>query len=113
VAADEIKQLRDIERLIQRRLPRIEIEGFEPNHQLPTAGPIPTKPKTKPKAKSKPKAHRRRQNQRTKPPENVNGNQLRPQAQQPDVNGNLKTFVESDDQKKPKRRFRPRRSRSS
>ena len=113
VAADEIKQLRDIERLIQRRLPRIEIEGFEPNHQLPAAGPIPTKPKTKPKAKSKPKAHRRRQSQRTKPPENVNGNQLRPQAQQPDVNGNLKTFVESDDQKKPKRRFRPRRSRSS
>ena len=35
VSADEIKQLRDIERLIQNTLERDEIEGFEPEHQLP------------------------------------------------------------------------------
>ena len=47
VAADEIKQLRDIERLIRAPLPREEIEGFEPKHQLPASGPIPTSPKVK------------------------------------------------------------------
>jgi len=36
VCADEIKQLRDIERLIKRELPREEIEGYEPDHALPT-----------------------------------------------------------------------------
>ncbi|MCP4843130.1 MAG: DEAD/DEAH box helicase, partial [Halieaceae bacterium] len=35
VSADEIKQLRDIERLIQSTLERDEIEGFEPEHHLP------------------------------------------------------------------------------
>ena len=35
VCADEIKQLRDIERLIRRDLDRVEVEGFEPEHQLP------------------------------------------------------------------------------
>jgi ATP-dependent RNA helicase RhlE len=35
VCADEIKQLRDIERLIRTILVREEIEGFEPDHQLP------------------------------------------------------------------------------
>lgn len=35
VSADEIKQLRDIERLIKMVLPREEIEGFEPDHVLP------------------------------------------------------------------------------
>ena len=35
VSADEIKQLQDIERLIQNTLERDEIEGFEPEHQLP------------------------------------------------------------------------------
>jgi ATP-dependent RNA helicase RhlE len=35
VCADEIKQLRDIERLIGMNLPREEIDDFEPDHQLP------------------------------------------------------------------------------
>ena len=35
VCADEIKQLRDIERLIRNTLLREEIEGFEPEHRLP------------------------------------------------------------------------------
>ncbi|WP_160152407.1 DEAD/DEAH box helicase [Microbulbifer sp. ALW1] len=38
VSADEIKQLRDIERLIQKPIEREEIEGFEPDHQLPESG---------------------------------------------------------------------------
>ncbi|SEA09260.1 DEAD/DEAH box helicase [Microbulbifer marinus] len=38
VSADEIKQLRDIERLIKKPVPREEIEGFEPDHQLPESG---------------------------------------------------------------------------
>src|SRR5690606_27326169 len=35
VSADEIKQLQDIERFIQSKLKRDEIEGFEPKHALP------------------------------------------------------------------------------
>jgi len=35
VSADEIKQLVDIERLLKRKLERFEVEGFEPEHQLP------------------------------------------------------------------------------
>ncbi|QKX16143.1 DEAD/DEAH box helicase [Microbulbifer sp. YPW1] len=38
VSADEIKQLRDIEKLIQKPIEREEIEGFEPDHQLPESG---------------------------------------------------------------------------
>ncbi|MDP3560786.1 MAG: DEAD/DEAH box helicase [Legionellaceae bacterium] len=36
VSADEIKQLQDIEKLIKRKIPRVEIDDFEPSHQLPT-----------------------------------------------------------------------------
>ncbi|MGK3933865.1 helicase-related protein, partial [Enterococcus faecium] len=35
VSADEINQLNAIERLIKRKLNRVEIEDFEPNHTLP------------------------------------------------------------------------------
>ena len=36
VSADEISQLLEIEKLIKRRLDRVEIDGFEPKHSLPT-----------------------------------------------------------------------------
>ncbi|WP_419419578.1 DEAD/DEAH box helicase [Legionella sp. D16C41] len=36
VCADEFKQLQDIEKLIQQRLKKVEVDGFEPNHRLPT-----------------------------------------------------------------------------
>ncbi len=42
VSADEIKQLKDIERLIKRKIDREEIEGFEPQNfvqQSPPANP--------------------------------------------------------------------------
>ncbi|MFV8781292.1 DEAD/DEAH box helicase [Microbulbifer sp. SA54] len=38
VSADEIKQLRDIEKLINKQIEREEIDGFEPDHQLPESG---------------------------------------------------------------------------
>ncbi|MCP0913761.1 DEAD/DEAH box helicase [Legionella sp. 27cVA30] len=44
VSADEIGQLSAIEKLIQRKLERIEIEDFEPNHNLPNST-LPTQPK--------------------------------------------------------------------
>lgn len=37
VCADEIEQLQAIERLIKRPLERIEIDDFEPQHQVPTS----------------------------------------------------------------------------
>ena len=37
VSADEIKQLQDIEKLIKRRLDRVEIDDFEPKHALPSS----------------------------------------------------------------------------
>ena len=39
VCADESKQLRDIERVINKPLERVEIEGFEPDHVLPLSSP--------------------------------------------------------------------------
>ena len=43
VSADEAKQLWDIEKLIQKPIEREEIEGFEPDHQLPASGGKPGK----------------------------------------------------------------------
>ncbi len=42
VSADEIKQLQDIEKLIKVKIKREEIEGFEPEHNVPES--IKTKP---------------------------------------------------------------------
>ncbi len=41
VSADEISQLNEIEKLIKRRLDRVEIDGFEPTHSLPAPGSEP------------------------------------------------------------------------
>ncbi|MEE9310394.1 MAG: DEAD/DEAH box helicase [Cocleimonas sp.] len=37
VSADEFKQLRDIENLINQQLERILVDGFEPNHDVPAS----------------------------------------------------------------------------
>ena len=59
VSADEVSQLQKIERLIKKSIPREEIDGFEPEHRLPTK-PVKTNGKRPPrKAKSKPGAERR------------------------------------------------------
>lgn len=42
VSADEINQLNEIEKLIKRRLDRIEIDGFETKHSLPASGSLST-----------------------------------------------------------------------
>ena len=40
VSADEIKQLNDIERVVQRHLTRDYISGFEPEHEVPQSAPL-------------------------------------------------------------------------
>ena len=60
VSADEMAQLQKIEKLIKKSLPREEIEGFEPEHRLPTKE-VKTSGKRPPK-KAKPKSGARRGN---------------------------------------------------
>jgi len=56
VSADEIKELKGIERLIQQALPRKEIAGFAPKTPL---GSTPSAPKAlKPKKPKRPNSHR-------------------------------------------------------
>ncbi|MDX1695094.1 MAG: DEAD/DEAH box helicase [Ketobacteraceae bacterium] len=62
VSADEFDELTNIERLIQKPLPRQEVEGFEPSHQVPES-----KTNLKPLKPKKPKKPRKPQN-----PEQVN-----------------------------------------
>ena len=54
VSADEAKQLVQIERLIQKNLPRIMIDGFEPDHDVPESQDIrrPHRPTHKPRPKT-------------------------------------------------------------
>lgn len=40
VSADEFKQLRDIEKLIKREIPRVEIEGFVPRLAVPSSASV-------------------------------------------------------------------------
>ncbi len=54
VSADEVAQLRAIERLIRKRLTRDDIKGFEPDHIVPES-PSPTAPVKKVKKPKKPK----------------------------------------------------------
>ena len=45
VSADEIKQLNDIEQVIQRHITREYVDGFEPDHEVPASAPL-RKPRT-------------------------------------------------------------------
>ena len=66
VSADEVSQLQKIEKLIKKSIPREEIEGFEPEHRLPTK-PIKTNGKCPPrKAKAKLGAKKHRDGQSKK-----------------------------------------------
>ena len=63
VSADEVSQLQKIEKLIKKSIPREEVEGFEPEHRLPTK-PVKTSGKRPPKkAKAKPGAKKHRDGQ--------------------------------------------------
>lgn len=53
VSADEIQQLSDIERLIQKLLPRKFVDGYEPIHDVPESK---LRPPARPKKPKKPKA---------------------------------------------------------
>ena len=64
VSADEAKLLQDIERLIQKKIPRTLIDDFEPDHDVPDAA-LNTKPfKARKPKKSKPQSHRNNSNQK-------------------------------------------------
>ena len=70
VSAEEVAQLQKIERLIKQSLPRHEIEGFEPEHRLPTkdvASPGKRRPRNKTKAKTHAKPASRNQSRQGKP----------------------------------------------
>jgi ATP-dependent RNA helicase RhlE len=41
VSADEIKQLKDVERVLKRQIPRVDVPGFEPRESLNNARPTP------------------------------------------------------------------------
>jgi ATP-dependent RNA helicase RhlE len=51
VSADEVQQLQDIERLIQRLLPRKLVDGYEPTHDVPESK---LRPPARPKKPKKP-----------------------------------------------------------
>lgn len=58
VSADEARQLNSIEKLINQRLKRVEIDEFVPTHIVPTTIASKHKPKSRSNFKSKPRAQR-------------------------------------------------------
>ena len=63
VSADEVAQLQKIEKLIKKSLPREEVEGFEPEHRLPTKEVKSSGKRPPKKAKAKPGARKPRDGQ--------------------------------------------------
>jgi len=63
VSADEVAQLQKIEKLIKKSLPREEVEGFEPEHRLPTKEVKSSGKRPPRKAKAKPGARKQRDGQ--------------------------------------------------
>ena len=97
VSADEIDQLKDIERLIGKVVTRDYVGGFEPIHEVP---PSPTPSAHKPKHAKKPKSYddnataprnhapRRNSSNRGNSSANANGRSNNPQRQSTDSTGN-------------------------
>ena len=101
VSADEIKQLKGIEQLIQKHITREYVDGFEPDHELPPSGLLSKSHKAKRAAKAGKGHHHKHQGgdhtargrgsdghnrpSRRKRPANKNGNR-RPAA--PQASGN-------------------------
>lgn len=97
VSADEIKQLSDIERLINNKIPREEVEGFEPDHALPESrsGHRPTR-SAQPRRSSQ--GNRNGQGRNPRHSDNKpagNGGQRRRTSQQRAGNGNGNSNVRS------------------
>ena len=85
VSAEEVAQLQKIERLIKQSLPRHEIEGFEPEHRLPTkdvASPGKRRPRNKTKSKTHAKPASRNQSRQGKP-DQKKGSKAKAASQRP------------------------------
>ena len=95
VSADEFDELTSIERLIQKTLPRQEVEGFEPDHQVPESkrNLRPLKPK-KPKKPKQPGQAKQ-----------TNADKSKPQSSRSRGPGN--TAANASSKKKSARRRRP------
>lgn len=91
VSADEVKQLSDIERLIQKLLPRDYVPGFEPDHEVPETKMRAPKPPPRPK-KNKPKVETRNDAIGTRKPRTGKGQPRgnRSGGQRSDANGNTR-----------------------
>ena len=65
VSADEVKLLSAVESLIKKKLKRIVVDGFEPNHEVPDTK---LKPQKKKKPHKKKLARKRSQSNRNQSP---------------------------------------------
>ena len=104
VSADEHKQLRDIERLIKRKLEREYVEGFEPEQDIPEGRPRPA-PKQKPKQHSgKPRRPRGEEQGRSRGNSDNNGNKKSSNASRnrSDQRGNTSSSNSGNRDAKPK-----------
>lgn len=104
VSADEHKQLRDIERLIKRKLEREYVEGFEPEQDIPEGRPRPA-PKQKPKQHSgKPRRPRGEEQVRSRGNSDNNGNKKSSNASRnrSDQRGNTSSSNSGNRDAKPK-----------
>ncbi len=110
VSADEIKQLTDIERLIQKIIPREYFSGFEPQHELPESRLLPPKKKTikKPKESKNSQQDNSQNKNRTQKqigskrrPHNDNRNSNKGNKKRPRSKNN------SSSPTKPKKKFNP------
>lgn len=109
VSADEVKQLGDIERVIGRRLPREEVDGFEATHSVP---------ETHLSGKPRVKQQQNNRNQNNRPSSNQNSNQNRSGQQargNGGSNGARSSQPRSNDQARNEqpRNNNPRRERSN
>ncbi|NVJ65517.1 MAG: DEAD/DEAH box helicase [Gammaproteobacteria bacterium] len=82
VSADEIKQLQDIEQLIQKHIEREYVGGFEPSHEVPQSKPIKPPKAKKPKKPKKPKQTKQQV---------ANGEPAKKQSQKQSVKSQAKT----------------------
>ncbi|MDC1298536.1 DEAD/DEAH box helicase [Pseudomonadales bacterium] len=111
VAADEFKQLRDIERLILKPIERVEVEGFEPDHQVPESGSIPSRPRNNPRQGAPARQGGRNQNSQARAarPKSAGNSQGNSQGASDQSSGNR---ANGNVQSAPPKKSSPNRTRS-
>jgi len=89
VSADEAKQLAQVERLIQKNLPRKLIDGFEPDHDVPDSQSIrrPHRPKVQPRSQGN-RGSQNSRGQNSGPGGNAAANKPRRRRRKPTASGN-------------------------